>query len=503
MEEVKSGMVTLNDGKTRPQPIKLQLSSDTLTLLKEELVPVYQEENANELINKVREVVIQKHEKTGLGISLKGGAENRLPVLVSKLVPGQAAALTGGLYVGDAILKVNGEPCDRASHDEVISLLKSAGSEVTLVVKHFKPAAVFLNKDQQAGNNNNSPMEEDSSQFPRLERQWSVYVSIPLLFAYLTRYCPGTDKLRANAFEIVSVDGASTGVIHCDDSHSLADWIRAITNNISSLLTQMIKMSNRLLIPEEQECESNTFREYTSRECESNTFREYTSRECESNTFREYTSRECESNTFREYTSRECESNTFRDCDYRIQFGIFLCMLQMQTRDWVRCDTVFKLYECMFKVLKDPELLDDRQHSCTIQTGTGEKFYLSTDSRSDLLHLEKAWYRCNHNSIVKLKSRTFGCTWRGRLSGLTLDLEAGFSLYDSDTKSYKWVYKFSRLKGSSDDGKSKLKLHFSTETSGVEVREVECTNLQTLLFSIHAFLSAKLASVDPAFLTNY
>ncbi|XP_069106773.1 gamma-1-syntrophin-like [Argopecten irradians] len=466
MEEVKSGMVTLNDGKTRPQPIKLQLSSDTLTLLKEELVPVYQEENANELISKVREVVIQKNEKSGLGISLKGGAENRLPVLVSKLVPGQAAALTGGLFVGDAILQVNGEPCDRATHDEVVSLLKSAGSEVTLVVKHFKPAAIFLNKDQSGGNNNNSPMEEDPSQFPRLERQWSVYVSIPLLFAYLTRYCPGTDKLRANAFEIVSVDGATTGVIHCDDSHSLADWIRAITNNISSLLTQMIKMSNRLLIPEEQILYMSWTQERVS--------------------------------PARHWQAWKPKFIALKGADVCL-----FDMPPMQTRDWVRCDTVFKLYECMFKVLKDSELLDDRQHSCTIQTGTGEKFYLSTDSRSDLLHLEKAWYRCNHYSIVKLKNRTFGCTWRGRLSGLTLDLEAGFSLYDSETKSYKWVYKFSRLKGSSDDGKTKLKLHFSTENSGVEVREVECTNLQTLLFCIHAFLSAKLASVDPAFLTNY
>jgi len=51
--QVKSGMVTLNDGKTRPQPIKIQLSNDTLTLLKEEFVPVYQEENANDMINKV------------------------------------------------------------------------------------------------------------------------------------------------------------------------------------------------------------------------------------------------------------------------------------------------------------------------------------------------------------------------------------------------------------------------------------------------------------------
>ena len=34
------------------------------------------------------------------------------------------------------------------------------------------------------------------------------------------------------------------------------------------------------------------------------------------------------------------------------------------------------------------------------------------------------------------------------------------------------------------------------------LQEVECTNLQTLLFSMHAFLSAKLASVDPTFLVN-
>jgi len=41
---------------------------------------------------------------------------------------------------------------------------------------------------------------------------------------------------------VFSVDGASTGIIHCDDSHSLADWIRAITSNITGLLTQMVSV---------------------------------------------------------------------------------------------------------------------------------------------------------------------------------------------------------------------------------------------------------------------
>lgn len=30
--------------------------------------------------------------------------------------------------------------------------------------------------------------------------------------------------------------------------------------------------------------------------------------------------------------------------------------------------------------------------------------------------------------------KTFGCTWRGNLCGLTLDLDSGFSLYDNSTK---------------------------------------------------------------------
>lgn len=45
---------------------------------------------------------------------------------------------------------------------------------------------------------------------------------------------------RTNAFEVVGVNSASTGVVLCEDSRSLADWIRAITNNISALLSHMV-----------------------------------------------------------------------------------------------------------------------------------------------------------------------------------------------------------------------------------------------------------------------
>jgi len=41
-------MVSLHDGKSRPQPVKLHLTNDALILLKEELVPIT-EEPVNEI----------------------------------------------------------------------------------------------------------------------------------------------------------------------------------------------------------------------------------------------------------------------------------------------------------------------------------------------------------------------------------------------------------------------------------------------------------------------
>ncbi|KAK7053136.1 Pleckstrin y domain [Halocaridina rubra] len=51
-----------------------------------------------------RVVSICKSDNNGLGISIKGGRENKMPILISKIFKGMAADLTEDLYVGDAIL---------------------------------------------------------------------------------------------------------------------------------------------------------------------------------------------------------------------------------------------------------------------------------------------------------------------------------------------------------------------------------------------------------------
>ncbi|XP_052763598.1 gamma-2-syntrophin-like [Mya arenaria] len=470
--EAKVGFATLCESRSLGEVVQLKLTAEVLVLLREEYVPREPpaEENGNEsILEVIRTVELRREREGGLGLSVKGGQEHKLPALISRIVPNQAAAKTQQLFVGDAILKVNGENIEAYSHDQVIETLRSAGDVVTLSVKYFKPAAVFLNKSSNSAdlNENDGTVSPPGVIVPRLEKSWVIYSSIPLLYANLTRYRSGTDKLRSNAFELVGVDGTTSGVLQFDDNHSLAEWMAAITNNINSLLTQMVKMMNRLLLPEEQI------------------------------EFMGWSQQRGSPGTNAQPWSPKFIALKGPDIH-------LFDMPPMQARDWERCDTVFHVYECMFKILQDSELVDDKQNCCSVQTTSKETIYLSLESRAELLQLERAWYRTNHGAIARLKTKTFGCTYQGRLSGIILDLDVGFSLYDSGTKTYLWTYKFSRLKGSSDDGKQRLKLHFSTDTPGqVDAKEVECSSLQLLLFCIHAFLSAKLASVDPSFLANY
>jgi hypothetical protein len=67
-----------------------------------------------------------------IGISIKGGRENRMPILISKIFPNMPADQTGQLYVGDAILSVNGKDLQHVSHEEAVQILKKAGREVEL-----------------------------------------------------------------------------------------------------------------------------------------------------------------------------------------------------------------------------------------------------------------------------------------------------------------------------------------------------------------------------------
>lgn len=79
-----------------------------------------------------------------------GGRENKMPILISKIFKGLAADQTEALYVGDAILSVNGNDLREATHDEAVQSLKKTGKEVILEGKvFFRNAEPFRKKSSR------------------------------------------------------------------------------------------------------------------------------------------------------------------------------------------------------------------------------------------------------------------------------------------------------------------------------------------------------------------
>jgi hypothetical protein len=70
--------------------------------------------------------------------------------------------------------------------------------------------------------------------------------------------------------------------------------------------------------------------------------------------------------------------------------------------DWLKCGLVFKVYQTMFRVIKDSENVDERQHCFLIQTSGHESRYLSVETRQELLRIENAWHCSVCAAVMKL-----------------------------------------------------------------------------------------------------
>lgn len=76
-------------------------------------------------VGEVRFVEVEKGDDEGLGISITGGKEHGIPVLISEVHSDSAAHRTGLLYVGDAVLSVNGVDLRKVKHHEAAHILSS------------------------------------------------------------------------------------------------------------------------------------------------------------------------------------------------------------------------------------------------------------------------------------------------------------------------------------------------------------------------------------------
>ncbi|XP_060051644.1 beta-1-syntrophin isoform X2 [Erinaceus europaeus] len=198
--------------------------------------------------NQKRGVKVLKQEMGGLGISIKGGKENKMPILISKIFKGLAADQTQALYVGDAILSVNGADLRDATHDEAVQALKRAGKEVLLEVKYMREATPYVKKGSpvseigwetpppespKLGGSSSDPLSSQSFSFHRDRK------NIPLKMCYVTRSMALADP-ENRQLEIHSPDAKHTVILRSKDSATAQAWFSAIHSNVSDLLTRVI-----------------------------------------------------------------------------------------------------------------------------------------------------------------------------------------------------------------------------------------------------------------------
>ncbi|XP_040265571.1 beta-2-syntrophin [Bufo bufo] len=197
-----------------------------------------------------RKVRVVKQEFGGLGISIKGGQENRMPILISKIFPGLAADKSQALRVGDAILAVNGADLRNATHDQAVQVLKKAGKEVTLEVRFLQDVSPYIRKASLVGDlpwdgcDLGSPAHSDASGSPKHgSRDCKV---IPLKMCYAARNLSMYDP-EGRLVELRSPDGCHSLVLRCRDSASSLSWSQALHNNITALLPQVLAETQCML----------------------------------------------------------------------------------------------------------------------------------------------------------------------------------------------------------------------------------------------------------------
>lgn len=407
-----------------------------------------------------RVVVLQRQKVIGLGLSVKGGAEHRLPLFISRIVPNGPAHLSGKLFVGDALIKVNDGEVDHLKHDDAVNLLHSSKEDVALTVRHLPFIGNFLASIGSAHHHQAHECEIYEN-YPGLS---SDVIVIPLLMAHLTTYYD-TETDSNISFEVRSYDGQTSAVIHCDEVDTLEKCMEIIANNIKEKNTQQLKMFNQCYL-------SSELVSYMT--------------------------------WVEEAQLLSCQPWRPRFLVLKGQDVLLFETPPLTSKEVMKGGIAYKIHQSMFKLTKDAEEGLGKSHCFVMETTDEETgHHFAVESAAALQRLHVAWQRATYTAVTRLGSQTFSALSCGRAVALTLDWTSGFSLYDVGNKLYLWNYRFSQLKGSCDDGKCRLKLHFHNEDSKiVETKELECPHLRSLLFCIHSFLTAKIVSVDPDFIRN-
>ncbi|XP_075033637.1 alpha-1-syntrophin [Mixophyes fleayi] len=464
----RSGLLELRCPGERWTRILLLLGEETLSFTPEPEPGAPEERAVNggettggvpdSIINLRRTVRVVKQEAGGLGVSIKGGRENKMPILISKIFKGLAADLTGALYVGDAILSVNGADLSDATHDDAVQALKKTGKEVVLEVKYMKEISPFF-KGSNSGSVNwdpTPPALPHKRGSPSLQpRDIKDGKSIPLKMCYVSRtFLPADPEPRY--LEICSADGRDVLFLRAKDEGTAQSWFKAIHANVNALTLRYQEEVKQLLGKEVKQMGWLT----------------------------EQLTQDGKRNYLAVLTEKD----------------LLLYNSLPHTRDGFGKPAFCHPLIATRLVHSGPPKsspMYDTELAFALRSGTQkgvETHLFSVETHQDLAEWTRALVDGCHNAAELIQEVTTACTWGGKECALSIHIEQGFTLFTEEPGLNKVVHlhkPFEKLRMSSDDGTRMLYLDFGNPEGELQLDLHSCP--KTIVFIIHSFLSAKVS----------
>ncbi|XP_050461037.1 beta-1-syntrophin isoform X1 [Cataglyphis hispanica] len=491
-ESCETGNNTLNNGN---------INNNNVDSLNDPDVP-------DSVANQKRIVRVVKSDNNGLGISIKGGKENKMPILISKIFKGMAADATEQLYVGDAILAVNGEDLREATHDEAVKALKRAGKVVELEVKYLREVTPYFRKasiiqevgwELQRGFLSATPPPPKSP--PRADTRY-----LPLQLCRLTRAHPTSDP-EGRILELHSPDGVHECWLRAADSTEANVWFNALHSALAALTLKALRLASAL--PDPQQLQHIGW--LARRHCLQNG--------------------RASSESSEDGAGSSASTSRGAGSGFGLTGG---CTGGWRSVFGAVSGRELRLYECApwspeawaspsitcpliaTRLVSSPTRQNEAassssgsaQHGATfaVRVGTIDgviTHHLRAETRRDLAAWARAIVQGCHAAAHSLREYTVRCTWQGKACQLVVNHEEGFALYAAGTRSTAgngvspgspptplWRRSFDKLKMSADDGARLLWLDFGGEDGEIELDLESCP--KPIVFVLHNFLSAKI-----------
>ncbi|XP_070617829.1 beta-2-syntrophin isoform X2 [Erythrolamprus reginae] len=418
----------------------------------------------------LRRVRVLKAEAGGLGLSIKGGRENHMPVLVSRIFPGLAAERCGALHLGDAILAVNGRDLRHATHDQAVQALKRAGREVLLEVKYMREATPYIKKPSLVsdlpweGSFPPSPSlslseESGSPKQPSPPQDRKV---IPLKMCYAARNLSMPD-LENRMIELHSPDSRNTLFLRCKDSATANTWFTALHSHILALLPQVLAELNAMLGASQTPGGSREVKQIA------------------------WLAEQAKLDGGRQHWRPVLLAVTEKD------------LLLYDSVPWTRAawDAPCHSYPLVATRLvqsgcRSPCLGSDLSFATRSGSRQGiEMHVFRVETHRDLSTWTRTLVQGCHAAAELVKEVSVGCVWNSRDVRLTIHFEDGFTVSSEGSGSTATLlrYPFERLKLSADDGVRNLFLDFGGPEGELALELHSCP--KPLVFVLHTFLSAK------------